>query len=114
MKTKFEIIRNKALDSNDPESLYDLAQAYDIINQFGNPNPFYNNFRRLYWYLKAGEYGYAEAYNNLAYIIEHELLVKQRLKRALFYYTKAAELGSELGESNMKILRNQLQNHIIK
>ncbi|MBV2165819.1 MAG: hypothetical protein KUL76_04720 [Kaistella sp.] len=95
-----EVIRNKFKNSNNPEELYDLAQCYEPINQFGNPNPYFNNFKRIYWYLKAGIKGYADAYNNLGFIIEHELVIKNKKQRAIEYYRKAYQLGSELGKEN--------------
>lgn len=105
------ILRAKINESYNLEDLYDLAQCYDIVNQFGNPNPYFNNFRRIYWYLKAGMNGHAEAYNNLAYIIEHELNVKNGEKRALAYYKKSSDMGSVLGKENyllsLKIKKQQ-------
>lgn len=95
-----EVIRSKFKNSNNPEELYDLAQCYEPINQFGNPNPYFNNFKRIYWYLKAGMKGYADAYNNLGFIIDHELDIKDKKQRAIEYYKKAYQLGSELGEEN--------------
>jgi TPR repeat protein len=95
-----DIIKRKFENVKSAEDLYDLAQCYEYINQFGNPNPYFNNFRRLYWYLKSGNYGYAEAFNNLGFIIEHELNVKNKNERALKYYKKAFDLGSKLGEEN--------------
>ncbi|MGV0828209.1 hypothetical protein ACTS9D_00390 [Empedobacter brevis] len=95
-----DIIRNKLENSINPEDLYDLAQCYEPINQFGNPNPYFNNFKRMYWYLKAGVMGYADAYNNLGFIIEHELNIKDKELRAIEYYKKAYQLGSELGKEN--------------
>lgn len=97
---RIEIIRNKFKDLNNPEELYDLAQCYEPINQFGNPNPYFNNFKRIYWYLKAGIKGYADAFNNLGFIIEHEIDIKDKEQRAIEYYRKAYELGSELGKEN--------------
>lgn len=97
---ELEYIREKLFKSKKGEDLYDLAQCYELINQFGNPNPYYNNFRRLYWYLKSGSLGYPEAYNNLGFIIEHELNIKNKKERALKYYKKAYKLGSKLGEEN--------------
>jgi len=98
--SSIELIRNKLKNSNNAEDLYDLAQCYEPINQFGNPNPYFNDFRRMYWYLKAGNKGFAEAYNNLGFIIEHEIKVKNKEQRALDYYKKAYELGSKLGKEN--------------
>ena len=97
---RIEIIRNKFKDLNNPEELYDVAQCYEPINQFGNPNPYFNNFKRIYWYLKAGIKGYADAFNNLGFIIEHEIDIKDKEQRAIEYYRKAYELGSELGKEN--------------
>lgn len=101
--------RYKLKDSNKGEDLYDLAQCYEAINQFGSPNPHFNNFRCLYWYLKAGKLGYGEAYNNLAFIIEHELNVKNKEKRFIEYYKKARDLGSELGKENYNLSIKQLK-----
>lgn len=92
-----------------PELLYDLAQCYENVNQFGNPNPYFDNFKRLYWYLKSGNNGYAEAFNNLGYIIEHEIDVKNKEYRYLEYYRKAAELGSELGKENYLLTLKQIK-----
>lgn len=97
----FKKIKMHLESSYTPKSLYDLAQCYEPINQFGNPNPYHNDFRRLYWYLKAGNLGFAEAYNNIGFIIEHELInIKEKKKRAMEYYRKAYLLGSELGKEN--------------
>lgn len=102
-------IREIALKTKNPESQYNLAQAYDKINQFGNPNPYFNNFKRLYWYMRAGNNGYGEAFNNLAFIIEHELNVKNKEKRFLEYYKKSADMGSKLGNENYILTIKQLK-----
>ncbi len=101
--------RCKLKDSVKGEDLFNLAQCYEPINQFGNPNPYFNNFRRMYWYLKAGKLGYADAYNNLAFIIEHELYIKNKEKRFIEYYKKASELGSKLGKENYNLSIKQLK-----
>lgn len=108
MQTINEIWR-KLKDSNKGEDLYNLAQCYESINQFGNPNPYFNNFRRLYWYLKAGKLGYADAFNNLAFIIEHELNIKNKEMRFIEYYKKSYVLGSKLGKENYHLSINQLE-----
>lgn len=103
MIVEFENLVESKKSSGSAEDFYDIAQLYDSISHFGNPNPFYNNFKRLYFYLKAGNMGYSEAFNNLGFIIEHELNIKDRLNRAKQYYLKAAELGSELGKENFML-----------
>jgi len=100
MNEEIKLIREESLLYKKPEKLYDLAQCYEFINQFGNPNPYFNNFKRLYWYLKSGRMGYAESYNNIGYIIEHEMTIKNKKKRYISYYKKAFEMGSELGKEN--------------
>lgn len=89
------------------EDYYDIAQCYDRINHYGNPNPFFNNYRRLYYYLKSGLMGYGEGFNNLGFIVEHELDVKNGRKRAKEYYHLAAILGSELGIENYELSKNE-------
>lgn len=97
--------RYKALKSKKGEDYYDLAQCYESVNQFGNPNPYFSNFRRLYWYFKAGRKGYAEAYNNIGFIIEHEMInVRQKEIRALMFYKLSYELGSVLGKENYLLM----------
>lgn len=56
----FEKIIENLKNTGHSSDFYDLAQCYEAIKQFGNPNPYYNNFRRLYWYFKAGQSGYAD------------------------------------------------------
>ncbi len=46
--------RKRAIDLNSGEEYYYLAQCYEDINQFGDPNPYFDNFRRILFYLKAG------------------------------------------------------------
>jgi TPR repeat protein len=106
---EIDVIREKLKKSLKGEDLYDLAQCYDSINQFGNPNPYFNNFRRLYWYLKAGIYSNSEAYNNVGFIIEHELNIKNKNSRALEYYKKSFELGSKLGKENYFLSLKQFE-----
>ncbi len=105
----FTELKNSLLKENTPKSMYDIAQLYDSVNQFGDPNPYLNNFKRLYWYLKSAINGYGEGYNNLAYIIEHELKVKSKIYRALEYYRKASESGSDLGKENYELTKLQLK-----
>lgn len=105
----FEKIVEKLKNSGHSSDFYDLAQCYEAINQFGNPNPYYNNFRRLYWYFKAGQSGYADAYNNIGFIIEHEMKIKNQQNRAKEYYKKAYLMGSQLGKENYLLSLNQNQ-----
>jgi TPR repeat protein len=106
---EIDLLRQKLIYSNQAKDLYDLAQCYDLINQFGNPNPHFNNFRRLYWYLKSGNMGYSEAFNNLGFIIEHELNINKRNERALKYYKRACQMGSKLGKENYFLSMRQNQ-----
>lgn len=108
MNTTIVNQRFKVTNSKVGVDYYDLAQCYESINQFGNPNPYFNNFRRLYWYFKAANRGYAEAYNNIAFIIEHEMPnVKNKEERALKYYKLSSELGSVLGKENYMLILNK-------
>lgn len=109
MKKEILLLRKEALSTMDGEKLYDLAQCYENINQFGNPNPFFSNFKRLYWYFKSAKEGYPEAYNNIGYIIEHEMNVKNKEKRFLYYYKKSSEMGSKLGLENYLLSLKQIK-----
>jgi|694.fasta_scaffold02656_8 TPR repeat protein len=106
-----DIIKRKFEKAKSAEDFYDLAQCYEHVNQFGNPNPYFNNFKRMYWYLKSGNLGFPEAYNNLAFIIEHELeiKIKNRKKRYLEYYKKSYEMGSKLGKENYFLSLKQIE-----
>ena len=100
--------RTRAFSSNSGEAYYNLAQCYDSINQFGDPNPYFDNFRRIFFYLKAGRLGYAEAYNNLANIIEVDMRgIKNYRQRAKMYYKLASDLGSDFGQDNYKLFLKQ-------
>ncbi|MGS4345504.1 DUF4279 domain-containing protein [Myroides odoratus] len=100
--------RKRAIDLNSGEEYYYLAQCYEDINQFGDPNPYFDNFRRILFYLKAGHLGYAEAYNNLANIIEVDMRdIKNYRQRAKMYYKLASDLGSDFGQDNYKLFLKQ-------
>lgn len=100
IKQEINDIRKRAFNLNSAEEYYSLAQCYEDINHFGDPNPYFNNFRRMYLYLKSGVLGYAEAYNNLASIIENHDAIKNNRERAKAYFKLAYELGSEEGKYN--------------
>lgn len=93
-------IRKRAFSLNSGEEYYLLAQCYEDINQFGDPNPYFDDFRRMYFYLKSGLLGYADAYTNLASIIENSDTIKNNRERAKAYFKLAYELGSEEGKYN--------------
>lgn len=100
--------RTKAFSSNSGEAYYALAQCYEDINQFGDPNPYFDNFRRIFFYLKAGHLGYADAYNNLANLIEVDMRnIKNYRQRAKTYYKLASDMGSEFGRENYALFLKQ-------
>ncbi len=90
-------------------SQFDLAQHYEKDGFFGKKNPYFNNFKRFYWYYKSALNGYAESYNNLADIIERGDGCKLNLKKAFLFYLKAKDLGSELGKENYLIMKKDFE-----
>ncbi|WP_313138702.1 hypothetical protein [Myroides sp.] len=99
--------RKRAIGLNFGEEYYYLAQCYEDINQFGDPNPYFDNFRRMYFYLKSGLLGCADAYTNLASIIENSDTIKNNRERAKAYFKLAYELGSEDGKHNYFLILKQ-------
>jgi TPR repeat protein len=91
----------------DADAQYDLAQHYEDTGYFGIPNPFFNSFRRFYWYCKAAKNNNGAACNNLGYMIELGEGCKIDFEKALEYYKKSSELGDALGQKNyLKMLKD--------
>jgi TPR repeat protein len=91
--------------NNDAHAQYDLAQHYEDIGFFGNPNPFFDNSKRFYWYQKAAVNKNAAAHNNLADLFERGDGCSKELNKALEYYKKSMELGDSLGKKTTRKCR---------
>lgn len=99
----------KSAYSGNPESQYDYAQQFDSISFLGNSNPLFNPKKCIYWYTKAANGGYVEAYNNLADFYERGEGIRQDLKMSYELYKKGAELGSASAKSNLKIFEKDIK-----
>lgn len=88
---------------------YDLAQHYEDFSILGNPNPFYNKKKRIYWYTKSAKNGNASAYNNLADLYERGDGCEKNLELALEYYKKSMDLGDNLGKINYKKMKKDFK-----
>lgn len=99
-------VRKSAYKGN-IEAQFELGLNYEDQNYFV-PNPMYNKKKRFYWYVKASKGGHPEACNNLASLYEKGDGTKKNLKKALFFYKKAYELGCSYAKSNYKILLRRL------
>ncbi|MGJ1507933.1 MULTISPECIES: hypothetical protein [Sphingobacterium] len=63
----------------------------------------------MYWYTKAANGGYAEAYNNLADFYERGEGIQQDLKMSYALYKRGAELGSIIAKANLKIFEREIK-----
>ncbi len=104
----FDHIKKSAYSGN-PESQYDYAQQFDSISFLGNRNPLFNPKKCIYWYTKAANGGYVEAYNNLADFYERGEGIRQDLKMSYELYKKGAELGSASAKSNLRIFEKDIK-----
>lgn len=105
---KYLVLVRKAAYKGHVEAQFELGLNYEDQNYF-DPNPLYNQQRRFYWYLKAAKGGHAVACNNLASLYEKGEGTKKDLKKALFFYKKAFELGCTYAKQNYEILISQLE-----
>lgn len=92
------------------EAQYDLAQHYEDSGFWGCPNPYFNNKKRFYWYLKSANNGNGEAFNNLADLFERGDGCIKDLDKSITFYKKAMELGSSLGKKNYKKMLKDFEN----
>lgn len=89
---------------------YDLAQHYDSMGFFGDPNPFYDEKKMFYWYNKSVNNGYIFAFNNLADLYERGVGCSKNLNKALELYEAGMKRGDVLAKNNFKILKKELKN----
>jgi uncharacterized protein len=108
---KYIALIRKAAYKGNPDAQYELGLNYEDQNYF-IPNPMYNLKKRFYWYSKAAEMNHPEACNNLASLYEKGEGVKKNMKKALFFYKKAYQLGCSYAKNNYKLLLCQLSNKI--
>ena len=94
---------------NNAEAQYCLAVHYEDYGTMGDPNPYYNVSKKLYWYIKAANNNHASACNNLADIYERGDGCKKDIRKALELYKRAAELGDWCGKKNYPHLKKQLK-----
>lgn len=90
------------------EAQYDYAQQYENISFLGVNNPLYDPKKCIYWYSKACDRGHSEACNNLAHIYHLGDKCEKNLELALKLYRKSAELGSDNGKRNYKMMLHKL------
>lgn len=105
---KYITLVRKAAYKGNVEAQFELGLNYEDQNYFV-PNPMYNKKNRFYWYVKAAKANHPEACNNLASLYEKGDGTKKDLKKALFFYKKAFELGCSYAKGNYKILLSQLE-----
>lgn len=100
---KYISLIRKAAYSGNPDAQFELGQYYEDVNFLGE-NKFYNPKKCFYWYAKAALNGHAEACNNLGYCYDAGVGVKRNLTLARKYYSRAANLGDNLGVKNLSLL----------
>ncbi len=97
----------KAAYQGYPEAQFEYAQTFENINYWGeNPTP--NNKKSFYWYQRAANSGYIEAFNNLAVFYENGYGCKKDIDKAVELYKKGAELGSLTAKRNYKLIKKQI------
>ena len=92
-----------------PDAQYGLAQHYDNIGFWGVPNPYYNVYKKFYWYSKAVSNDHAAAHNSLADMYERGEGCTKDIRKALKLYKKSAELGDVYGKKNYFLFKKQLK-----
>jgi TPR repeat protein len=76
-----------------------LGQFYFQGEHYGDTNINYGMAAK--WLLKASEQDYLGAMNNLAYLYQHGLGVKEDWQQALKWYRRAAERGDAMAQANL-------------
>ena len=105
-KEYISLLRKAAYKGNS-EAQFELGQQYEDINYWGE-NQNHNPRKCLYWYTKACEKNHAEACNSLAHLYEVGEGINKNVNKALRYYKKSADLGSEIGRDNYKLLLQEI------
>jgi len=97
-----KILRKEAYQDN-PDSQFELALCYDN-GLLGD------KFRKYkYWIEKAAKNNHPAACNIYGWIIESESPTSiAKMKKAIIWYKKSAELGDILGKKNLKIAERQI------
>jgi TPR repeat protein len=101
-----KLVREAAYVGN-TEAQFELGLNYEDQNYF-IPNPMYDVKKRFYWYSKAANSNHPESCNNLASLYEKGEGTKKNLKKALFLYKKAYQLGCTYAKENYNILLKEL------
>jgi len=107
--SEYSALIKKSAYLGNPKAQFCYAQLFDTMTFIALENPLYNPKKCIYWYTKAAEGGYAEAYNNLADFYERGEGVQQDLKKSYELYKKGAELGSATAKSNLKVFEKDIK-----
>jgi hypothetical protein len=122
-KQYIDILRKLAY-TNNSEAQYMLGVLYDDIDglyvSLGNSLK-YNSEKAVYWYQRAANNNDVSACNNLASMYISGTGCKRDIRKAIFLYEKAIDLGETAGyvkENYLYILKEVncavLSNHILK